>query len=360
MNTSQKAALLLLLLLVTIQTGSARSWKETEQAKQYQVKLLLQQYSIVQQAQNGSKQDSIIKKLLKYGEHGYPIAYNRICALCNEGDAKNALISLNSLVKAGFYDFALAEAEPALKVLRKDKRFKAMIKTMKRNFKKGYEPGPPLKGFKTLQEAPAGGLAYRISISPHADEFEPSKLVIWLHPTGASLNSIVEPMAPFFTSRGLALCVFPRKDFNGWTSFDRIRLQKTLEHLKKYKQLKTERPIYWGYSAGGQLALQLWKDNPDSIGGMLLFGTWPVIFNPNGTAYVLNPPQSESPIKAPIYVLIGEKEKGTDLWFKVEQPYTTDGIPLTIRKIKNQGHVWLMNKFEKKRIGKWLDKHFKN
>jgi pimeloyl-ACP methyl ester carboxylesterase len=322
---------------------------------------LQQEYKAAVAVEDWKKADAALAEFLKIEPKHVLMAYNRVCVLCKIPEKTKALKLLSKLSREGFDDVTQVETDADLELLRKDKRFKAILGRIKKNFKKGYEKGRPIAGVKTVEGAPAGGLPYRLRMDPKATEEKPHHLIIWLHPTGASINGPIEEQAPFFIKRGLALCVFPKKNFRYWSSHDAIRLAATLNHLKSVAGIdKTRRPIFFGYSAGGQMTLRIWTMNPNAIGGMILMGTWPSLMGPDRKPFAVLPRNDPKLKHPPLYILIGSLEQGAEYWQRVAPEYEARKASLTIRIIKGKGHVWLMTTPELKRIGEWLDEHFKD
>ena len=177
-----------------------------------------------------------------------------------------AIADLAKAVENGFDDPSHMDVDEDLASIRKDKRFADLLATAKLNERAGggkYEKGEDIAGVKTVEGFPEGGLRYRIRIPKDATAEKPAKLMIWLHPSGGSMNAQIEKMAPEFAAHGYALMVFSQKQFMGWTNEEADALvNKTLPALKAYKEIDRERPVLLGYSAGGQLALKLWQDHP--------------------------------------------------------------------------------------------------
>ncbi|MFC1582686.1 alpha/beta hydrolase, partial [Planctomycetota bacterium] len=354
-----KPIFLIALILVLAAHIPAEEALPLSVSPQVRLAQLQQEYKAAVAAEDWAKADAALEGFLKIEPRHTAMIYNRVCVLCRIPEKTKALNLLSKLSREGFDDVTQVEADKDLDAIRKDKRFKAILVRIKKNFKKGYEKGKPMPGIKTLEGAPAGGLPYRLRMDPAATKEKPHHLIIWLHPTGASMNGPIEEQAPFFIKRGFALCVFPKKDFRAWTSNDAIRLFNTLNHLKSVAGIdKTRRPVFFGYSAGGQLTLRIWTMNPNAIGGMILLGTWPTLMGPDRKPMAVLPREDKTLKHPPIYILIGAKEQGSGYWQRVAPEYEKRGASLTIRIIEGKGHVWLMTTPELKRIGQWMDEHF--
>jgi len=192
--------------------------------------------------------------------------YNKACALARLGRTDAAFEQLNLSVEKGFAGAAHMQNDEDLESLRKDKRFEDAVAKARENEEKldgAPEPGQAIVGVKTLEDAPDGGLRYRLRMSPTATKEKPNRLIVWLHPSGGSMNRVVEALAPRFIEKGFALVVMTQKNWAGWNDRDATRLLKvTLPALQKVEGLDSRKPILMGFSAGGQLALMLWQQDP--------------------------------------------------------------------------------------------------
>src|SRR5205814_972038 len=103
-------------------------------------------------------------------------------------------------------------------------RYKEILTKIKANDEARVEKGKEIPGVKSVEGAPDGGLRYRLRLSPTASKEKPSRLMIWMHPSGGSMNAAVEALAPRFNKDGFALLVFTRKNFVGWSSDDSAKI----------------------------------------------------------------------------------------------------------------------------------------
>ena len=72
-----------------------------------------------------------------------------------------------------------------------------------------------LRGVKTVEGFRRRGCGIGFGFPSEATAEAPAKLVIWLHPSGGSMNEM-EKMAPEFAAHGLRTMVFSPKQFFGW------------------------------------------------------------------------------------------------------------------------------------------------
>jgi predicted esterase len=286
--------------------------------------------------------------------------YNLACALARLGKADDALASLAKAMDLGYSDAAHIQKDEDLAALREDKRFADLVVKARANQQKAierlpYDKGADLKGLKTIEGNPEDGLRYRLRLTENATANRPQRLIIWLHPSGGSMNNVVEALAPRFAERGFALLVLTQKQFAGWSEDDAKRLMdKTVPEIGKSKEVDVRRPILLGYSAGGQMALLLWEADPGRWGGLVVDAAYPVR-RENGK-FVPSPlPKNDAIKKTPFFVLVGGQDGGSQLWKKVTPQWQEAGVPLTIRHIEGKGHTWLFGKTELGLLEQWLD-----
>jgi predicted esterase len=168
------------------------------------------------------------------------------------------------------------------------------------------------------------------------------------------MNNIVEALAPQLAAHGFTLLVLTQKSFAGWSEDDAKRLfDKTLPEIGKLKQVDVRKPVLLGYSAGGQMALELWNADPGRWGGLVLDAAYPVRLE-NGKFVPRPLPKSDDIKKTPFLVLVGVQDGGSPLWKKLTPQWQEAGVPLTIRHIDGKGHTWLFGKAEVGLLEKWL------
>lgn len=279
--------------------------------------------------------------------------YNLACALVHLEKKDEALAALAKAADAGFADAALMEKDEDLASLRSEPRYRELLAKVKANDEAQVEKGQEIPGVKTVEGAPEGGLRYRLRLSPAATKAKPDRLIVWMHPAGGSMNANVEPLSPRFIQRGFALVVLTKKDFRFWSADDAARLAKTLDAVARIDGISDDRPVLMGFSAGGQMALELWSANPAGLGGLVLDAAYPVRMV-GGKAVAMALPANEAARKVPMFVLVGTKDGGSQIWKQVEQPYRQAGVPLSILYLDGRGHEWLFGANELEALEKWL------
>jgi len=266
-----------------------------------------------------------------------------------------------SLDKAAELGFALPDTlaqENNIASLNEGKRFTELIERIRANQIKAapgiYEKGAEIKGIKTVEAFPEGGLRYRIRMSESATEEKPNRLIVWLHPSGGSMNDTVEAMAPMFAKHNFALMVLTQKQFAAWTpqEISALMNQTYNNAINRNPGIARNLPVLMGYSAGGNAALLLWSQNPTKFAGMILSAAVPLDV---GMRKELPTPSPEKAKDCPFFVLIGEKDGGTPAaWKDIETRWSKAGVPLTLKVVLGAGHTWLFGKTETDELDTWL------
>jgi predicted esterase len=269
------------------------------------------------------------------------------------------MAALDKAVELGYSDADAMAADEDLRGLRDLPAWKKLlgdVREAQRNaFAATYRKGAAIAGVKTLEGRPEGGLRWRLRMDPKAAAAKPDRLIIWLHPSGGSMNDVVESLAPTFIRHGYALLTATQKNFNYWTDGDaRKFFEVSVAEVAKIEGIDARRPILMGFSAGGQAALVSWSQHPGQWGGMVLDAAYPM----NMTAQGYEPMQlpADPAVKdVPLFVLVGEKDGGSRIWKKIQQSWKDAGVPLTIFYIPNAGHQWLLGKSQLAELESWLD-----
>jgi predicted esterase len=284
--------------------------------------------------------------------------YNKACALARLGRAEDAFQQLAVSVEKGFGAPAHMQRDEDLESLRKDKRFDELVEKARENERKmdgEPEAGAEMQGVKTVEDLPEGGLRYRLRMSPNATKEKPNRLIVWLHPSGGSMNRVVEALAPRFIEKGFALAVMTQKTWAGWNDRDAQRLLNvTLPALAKVEGLDARKPLLLGYSAGGQVALLLWQQDPARWGGVILDAAYPVIIAAPTQITPMKIPEVDAVKQVPIFVLVGEQDGGANTWRQAAPRWRKAGIPVRVDYVADMGHTWLFGKFQLAALDAWL------
>jgi dienelactone hydrolase len=285
--------------------------------------------------------------------------YNLACAQARLARPDEAFESLNLAVDKGFRDPAHLREDEDLAALRADKRFEEVCRKARENEIKGggaaYDKGDEIPGVKTVEDFPEGGLKFRLRMSPDASKEKPSRLIVWLHPSGGSMNGPIEQLAPRFAAKGFAMLVPTQKTWLGWTAEDLTRLvDKTLPAVGKIEGIDARKPVLMGYSAGGQAAIDLWLKGPGRFGGLIIDAAYPIVLAAPGRLDVVKIPPDEAAKQVPWLVLVGEKDGGARVWRQVEPAWRKAGVPVRVDYVPGKGHGWLFGGFQLASLDAWL------
>jgi predicted esterase len=334
-------------------TASKPVASKEEKLRQY-FKLQQQLHKLFQDKQY-DKAAEVCRELIRFAPDQPDGHYNLACALARQGQKKEALAALREAVKRGWLDSRHTLRDADLAGLRMEQAFGDLIKEMEAKEVTAFE-GKEVSGVRTIRGLPDDGLRYRLRMSPTAAKAKPSRLIVWMHPSGGSMNEAIEAMAPMFIRHGFALLVFTQKNFMGWEEEDGPRLERTLKVVSALEGIEGHKPLLMGFSAGGQMALALWRQNPDAYGGLILDAAYPLDFSRPPGEMTLLPAPKEKPAKdMPMFVLVGEQDGGAPVWRKAEKEWGAAGLPLTVHYIPGKGHGWLFDAAQTDALEKWLE-----
>jgi predicted esterase len=199
------------------------------------------------------------------------------------------------------------------------------------------EPPP---GIRLHTGAPEGGLPYRLFIAEDATAERPHRLLVWLHPSGGDGLGLVEPLAADFARHGFALLTLPQKDFSGWRGADANRVMLgVVPDAARVPGVDARRPVLLGFSAGAQMALELWASRPESFGGLVLMAGAPRFSRGDESS----PPSGPAYTRVPLLALTGEGDgEGPALWRRAGEVWPEAGVPLQVHGVPGRGHEWLL------------------
>lgn len=289
--------------------------------------------------------------------------YNLACALARLNRANEALGAISNSLDLGFADSELMKSDEDFASIRTARAFDELVKRARQNeLNAPFDKGSKIKGVKTVEGFPEGGLRYRLRMSETATTNKPNRLIVWLHPSGGSMNSTVEAMAPGFIEKGFALLVPTQKSWGGWSEPDAKRLMsRTLPDVAKIEGVDARRPILLGFSAGGQLALILWRDAPQDFGGIVLDAAYPVgstrASSPEDIP-LLSLPENKDFANSPVFGIIGERDQNgiaKKVWERARTEWQPR-VPVTLHIVPGKGHEWLFGKDQTALLHQWLSK----
>ncbi len=291
--------------------------------------------------------------------------YNLACALARTGKADEAFESLRRSADLGFDDPEHMKADEDLATLRSREGFAAIVAKAAENEKKAeagtYDAPVEVEGVETVESKegqPEGGLRWRLRKAAGADPKKPQRLLVWLHPSGGSMNDVVERLAPRLAAKGWALLVPTEKRWDAWREGEAARLldKSVPDVVATVPGIDATRPVLMGFSAGGQMALEMWGKDPGRFGGLVLDAAYPL----DMTAYragrpAVRPlPEGEGVKKTPFFVVVGDADDGSWLWKEAEKPWRAGGVPLTVEYVAGGKHAWLFGPSQTDALTAWL------
>jgi len=291
--------------------------------------------------------------------------YNLACALARTGKTADALASLGTAVECGFDDDDQIKADEDLASLRAEKEFEEIVakaaekaRPRKEAWEKLYDPGPDVAGLTNADGTPPGGLRYRLLVAGDATAQKPQRILVWMHPAGSSMNDVVAPLATQWTKAGWALLLPTQKAWDGWTAEEASKLLNvTLADVgKKFPAVSVAKPVLVGYSAGGQMALSAWENNPAPFGGLVLDAAYPIDLAAMKENRIVPSklPAGDALKKVPMFVMVGSKDGGTSVWQQIESDWRKAGVPLTIDYVAGREHEWLLDDTRAAALVAWL------
>ncbi len=206
------------------------------------------------------------------------------------------------------------------------------------------EQGADIAGLTTVERQPKGGLRFRLRLASDATPAKPARLVIWLHPSGGSMDEQVEGHAQDLAAHHYALCVFPCKQYIGWSDQEAAALAPTIADLAKVPGVDARKPVLMGFSAGGQTAITLFGNSPATWGGLVLDAAYPVnVDHATGQASLLVPAAAAGATHLPILVLVGGNDPNAAIWDKVMPAWNQAGLHPTVRVVPGRRHEYLLD-----------------
>lgn len=103
-------------------------------------------------------------------------------------------------------------------------------------------------------------------------------LVVWLHPAGSLMHEELErDWWPAFEKAGCALMLPESASKDGWTPSDAGSVMRCIDDaLVRDPRLSAKRVVLFGFSAGGQLALDLARTRGERLAGVVTMAAYPV------------------------------------------------------------------------------------
>lgn len=292
--------------------------------------------------------------------HNGEVLYQLACAQARLGKPVRAVATLDRACDAGFGDCDRADIDDDLESLHGRSDYAAVVARMRRvpiGSGLPVEPAPALPGLQTISRQEPDTLQFRLHLSPDATPARPHRLILWLHPSGGSCDSLVERYAPDLARCGYCLAVFPRKQYVGWSSREREALWPTAQAIGRIPGVDARHPMLWCFSAGGQTALTHWTEHPGTWGGLLLDAAYPIIVTDaahhRGT--LLRPSPAALATHTPILAVIGGNDGNLPTWRMAMKEWPKQEI--TLHEVPGHGHEFLYSGEEWSFTLAWLMRH---
>ncbi len=250
--------------------------------------------------------------------------YDLACSLALAADEGEALTQLEKAVELGFDDVEHLAEDPDLRSLRANPRFAAAIARAEVISKFGIEV--PQTRTIVRDDAP---MRLRLRL-PDVSQGK-LRVAVWLHPSGSRFNSEIEWLAPVLFAHGLALVV-PTELYNrNWSTVDfDLFVTRSLPVFKNDVDL--ERPVLIGFSAGGQIALIAWAQQPDRFGAVI------------ATATAATVPLDQLPGSgAPVVVVNGARDPAFLTWGPVLSTWRSGSRKVSMRVVPDRFHEWVID-----------------
>jgi len=276
-------------------------------------------------------------------------------------DREEALAELRLAVQDGLTGVEKLD-QPPLDRLADDAQFaalrEAVVKADER-VARGMEAKPvEVPGTRIIQGDPEDGFPWRMRISPDATAESPQRLLIWLHPSGGSMNDSIERISPFFIEQGFAVAMVAAKPWRYWRGKHiQTFLKHTLPDIASVEEVDARKPVLFGYSAGGQAAMEMWLARPAAYGGLILDAAYPTdmaYYRKTKGFRLFELPEAGIDDQTPFFVLVGSRDPGAELWKEAQRKWQ-EKLPLEVIYVEGAGHTWLLGREQMRKLRRWLN-----
>lgn len=244
--------------------------------------------------------------------------YDLACALARAGDGDAALASLSTAIELGFDTPQVLLRDDDLATLRSRAEFARLVERSTTVAREGL-------ALPMLRTETREGLRLRLPLTGRP------RLALWLHPSGAALNSSIERFAPQLVAAGYALAVPLAPPSASWSEEElQALLSRIVPSLSEL--VDVERPLLIGLSAGGHAALAAWAREPQRFGAIIATGCAPEL---HGAVL----PTS----RTPVFVINGENDPSTRLWRRALETWRGEGRSVSLTVLPGRGHEFLLD-----------------
>ncbi len=284
------------------------------------------------------------------------MAYNLACALAREGKRADAVAALTRAAAHGFTDSDHALADDDLASVRAEHGFQDAINAMRAHPAYADAPCEPLRelpGARVVERTPSAGMRYRLYIGTSASAADPARLMVWLHPSGGSADDrVLTTLAADLVAHGWALMIFPQKPYDGWNQEGLNRMQGSIADAYQDAAVDRRHPVPLTFSAGGQLALEIWFQQPDYWSALVLDAAYPTDYR-TGQPRPLS--QRQIATKLPVLAIVGARDPSGAPWEQASREWNAAGVPLQLISVPDAGHQFLYTGATWTRTLAWLD-----
>ncbi len=285
-------------------------------------------------------------------------AYDLACALARLGQRSDSVAALAQASRNGFNDADYACEDADLAGLHGDPSFASLIADMRaRAARAGVPCEPPqlVPTARLVEKSPGGGMRYRLYVPATAGPARQARLMVWLHPSGASDDAkVLTQLVPDLLAHGWALMIFPQKpNYRDWTLEQYQQVGACIQDALAEPAVDPHRPVPLTFSAGGYMALELWHEDPAYWSALVI----DCACNRNlitGQPRPLTTAQIAG--AAPVLAIEGERDPNRPVWEHDAPTWTAAGVPTQLVIVPGHGHEFLYSGDAWTTTLAWLDR----
>jgi hypothetical protein len=246
-------------------------------------------------------------------------AYDLACALARNAKRTTALDELERAADLRYDDPGWMEQDEDLALLRDDPRYERVLAQMHGNARSGgggpIDVADPMPGFRVVEGFVEGGLHFRVRLPDDATADAPCRLVVWMHPPNNLDNDFAEELAPALATRHFCLMLPTQKRLE-WRKLDATRLLATLPEARKVAGVRDAPPVLLGFGGGGEMALELWRQDPGRFGGVAVISAFPLDEDAyeKGRYVLFSPPDDPARRHVPLYAIVTDANGLAPIW----------------------------------------------
>lgn len=200
-------------------------------------------------------------------------------------------------------------------------------------------PAPQSRSRHQYKPKDAESRGYVLLGAEAADAAAASRpLVVWLHPAGGFMNEELErDWWPDFEKAGCFLMLPESKTKERWVPEDIPFLMSCIDDaIARHPQISAKRVVLFGYSAGGQLALDLGRTRGERLAGIVTMAAYP--FDPATRQLALPPPTLGTTLS--YFLICGRKDGGLIVCRPAAAQLKKQGFQAMLREVPGIGHAF--------------------